>query len=113
MWLVQDIVKVQNISYLSAWQEIEGDREIAMIMDIKVWLKGIKEINKKELLQDLELQLAQEQQFLQTLRNLFTWDFASRAPSNVVEEKKLKMDEMKTKVANIEGEIRRLKMEVK
>ncbi len=111
--LVQDIVKVQNISYLTAWQEIEWDWEIAMIMDIKVWLKGVKGINKKELLSQLETELAQEQQFLQNLRSLFTADFASKAPANVVKDKKAKMEEMKSKVSNIEGEIRRLRMDVK
>ncbi len=111
--LVEDIVNVANVHYLTAWQEVEGDWEIAMLMDIKVWLKWIKWVNKKELLIDLEKQLAQEQQFLQTLRGLFTWDFAERAPADVVKEKKVKLDEMKSKVAWLEWEIRRLRMEVK
>ncbi len=109
--LIQDIVKVKEVHYLDASETAEWDREVAMIMDIKVWLKWIKEVNKKELLIELEKQLSQEQQFLQNLRTILTGDFASKAPPKVVEQKKLKLDEMKAKVANIEGEIRRLKME--
>ncbi len=108
--LVQDIIKVKEIHYLELNAELEWDRESGMVMDIKVWLKGIKEINKKEKLQALEQELAQEQQFLQRLRGMLSGDFASRAPADVVEEKKKKLEEMKNKVASLEAEIRKLKM---
>ena len=111
--LVEDIINVKEIHFLEINEELEWDRETAMIMDIKVWLKGIKEVNKKEKLQALEQELAQEEQFLQRLRGMLSGDFVSRAPADVVAAKQQKMDEMKNKVTSLQTQIRKLKMEVR
>jgi valyl-tRNA synthetase len=85
-----------------------------MIMDIKVGAKWIKEINRRETLQDLENQVDDEQQFLQRLRTtLSSGDFARKAPEHVVNEKKEKMQQVKSKIAQLEFEINKIKMEKK
>jgi valyl-tRNA synthetase len=91
-----------------------SEYQIAMIMDIKVGAKGKKSINRKETLQDLEKQVTEEHQFLQRLRTTLTSpSFAAKAPENVVKEKKKKMKQVKSRIAQLEFEINKIKMERK
>jgi len=58
--------------------------------------------------------MQEEQQFLQGLRRTLTsGDFASKAPPAVVEAKKKKMEEVKSKIVKLDFEINKLKMEHK
>lgn len=111
--LVRDIIKVEKISYFEEHQEIEDERQIAMLMDIKLGAKGIKSVDRRVTLQDLEKQIAEEEQFLQRMRGMFTGDFAARAPESVIKEKKKKMEEVKSRIAAMQYEINKIKMERK
>jgi len=114
MALVRDIVRVWDVQYINEHEDTPQDYQIAMIMDIKVWAKWVKEINRRETLQDLEKQVEDEQQFLQRLRTtLSSWDFARKAPEHVVTEKKEKMQQVLSKIAQLEFEINKIKMEKK
>lgn len=63
---------------------------------------------------DLEKQVSDEQQFLQRLRTtLASEDFARKAPENVVKDKKKKMEQVKSRIAQLEFEINKIKMEKK
>ena len=58
--------------------------------------------------------MREEEQFLQGLRRALTsGDFATKAPAAVVEAKKQKMQEVKSKIIKIEFEINKIKMEHK
>lgn len=111
--LVRDILNVDDITYVHSHESVEWDRNTTMVMDIKLWVKWKLEIDKKSLLKDLKKQLDQEEQFLQRLRNMFAWDFMNKAPEHVVEEKKKKMAEIKGKVQYLDGEIRKIKLQLK
>lgn len=60
---------------------------------------------------ELEKQVKEEEEFLQRLRATLTsaW-FTDRAPVKVVEDKKNKMNEVKSKIAKLEFEINKIKM---
>jgi valyl-tRNA synthetase len=112
--LVHDILRVGDIQYINENEETSDDYQIAMIMDIKVGAKGIKVRDWKETLVDLEKQVANEEQFLQRLRmTLASNDFSAKAPEKVVKAKKKKMKEVKTRIAQLELEIQKIKVEKK
>ena len=108
--LIRMIVWVESLQCLHLHDQVEWDRLIWMVMDIKIWVQGIQTIDWKVQLRELEQQLKEEEQFLQRMRSMFLWDFADKAPANVVEAKRKKMAEVKSKISYIEWEIRRLKM---
>jgi hypothetical protein len=60
-----------------------------------------------------EEQVAEEEQFLQRMRNMFAGDFATKAPADVVKQKKEKMEEVKSRIAQMQYEINKIKMERK
>ncbi|USN54544.1 MAG: hypothetical protein H6765_08575 [Candidatus Peribacteria bacterium] len=60
---------------------------------------------------DLERQVAEEEQFLQRMRNMFSGDFSLKAPPEVVQKKKKKMEEVKSRIAKMQYEINKIKME--
>lgn len=63
---------------------------------------------------ELEKEMIQEEQFLQRIRaQLSSNDFLGKAPPAVIDEKKQKMLEVKTKIITLQHEIQRLKMEHK
>lgn len=112
--LVKNIIRVDDIEYINDHQEAPEGYQVAMIMDIKVWAKWIKEISWKEVLSDLEKQKEDEEQFLQRLRiTLASPDFAMKAPEQVVSAKKQKMQEVKRRIAQIDFEINKIKMQKK
>ncbi len=111
--LIRDILKVDKISYFEEHQEVEDDRQMSMLMDIKLWAKGIKTVDRRITLADLEKQVAEEEQFLQRMRGMFQGDFAARAPAEVIKEKKKKMEEVKSRIAAMQYEINKIKMERK
>lgn len=111
--LVRDILHVDEIIYVHSHEEVEWDWNTAMVMDIKLWLRGKAAIDKRAVMKDLQKQLDQEEQFLQRLRNMFAGDFMQKAPDHVVAEKKTKMTEIKLKVQHLEAEIRKIKLHLK
>ena len=112
--LVRDIIRVGDITYTNEHEETAEGYQITMIMDIKLGAKGVKEINRKDALNDLERKVEDEQQFLQRLRVILTGsDFAMKAPEKVVKQKKKKMKEVKSRIAQLELEINKIKMEKK
>jgi len=63
---------------------------------------------------ELEKEMIQEEQFLQRIRaQLSSNDFLGKARPAVIDEKKQKMQEVKTKIVTLQHEIQRLKMEHK
>ena len=83
-------------------------------MDIILGARGIKTVDWRETLATLEKQISQEQQFLQSLRRTFASDeFVRKAPPEVIEAKRKKMEEVKNKIVKLEFEINKIKMEHK
>lgn len=111
--LISDILRVKEVDYFNEQDDVGEDRQITMLMDIKLGVKGIKEIDRRETLADLEKQVAEEEQFLQRMRNMFAGDFATKAPADVVKQKKEKMEEVKSRIAQMQYEINKIKMERK
>lgn len=58
----------------------------------------------------LEKQLLDEEQYLQRMRAaMVSPDFLAKAPPHVVEERKIKMQEVKTKINQLQFEIQKLR----
>ena len=112
--LITSIVNISEITMIDEFSDSPDDYETRMLMDIKVWLKGTTERDPVEVLRELEQQKVEEEQFLQRIRSTLTapW-FAEKAPAKVVEEKKKKMEEVKSKIAQIDYEINKRKMKNK
>jgi valyl-tRNA synthetase len=84
-----------------------------MVVDMKIWLKAHREINKKDLLVQLEKQLIEEEHFMQWLRTMLSnASFASNASPKIIEEKQWKLDEVKQKITKIKLDIAKLRMEM-
>jgi len=74
-------------------------------------VKGLVELDWREVLKDLEKQVNEEEQFLQRVRSsLASPGFLERAPKEVVDEKKKKMEEVKSKISHLNYEINKIKM---
>ena len=112
--LITSIVNVSEIVMIDEFSESPDGYETRMLMDIKVWLKGNHERDPKEILKDLQQQKVEEEQFLQRIRaTLMAPGFADKAPEKIVNEKKEKMEEVKSKIAQIDYEINKIKMKAK
>lgn len=112
--LIQHIIHAQEILYKDEFAEIEDEFHTTLIMDIKVGVKGVKSVDWKQKLVDLEKQVEEEENFLQRTRAMLTNDdFAKKASTEVVEEKKQKMQEVKQRIIQIQLEIQRIKMQKK
>lgn len=109
--MVKKLVKLKNINYLQENQEAEEWYHTALIVNIKVGIKGIKVVDKKEQLSKLENKLEKEQQFMQNLRRILSnpW-FANKATPEIVAQKQKKLDEIKDICTKLEYEISKLKM---
>jgi len=110
-WLITEIVKVEEISFIDEHWESPDWYTVWMLMDITLWVKWLKERNWKEVMAELEKQIKEEESFLQRLRvTLTSPGFADKAPPHVIEDKKNKMNEVKSKIAKLEFEISKIKM---
>ena len=70
--------------------------------------------DRKTLVHELEKEILEEEQFLQRIRaQLASQEFLHKAPPEVINEKKQKMLEVKTKILSLQHEVQRLKMEHK
>lgn len=112
--LVKSILNVDTIVYASEIDSIDSNFTTAVLMDITLWVKWIKEINRKDILKDYLYQKEQEEQFLMRIRATLSapW-FVENAPNHVVEDKKKKMNEVKAKIAKIDVEIQKIRMKYK
>lgn len=111
--LVKDLVSADEILYNRESEEIPGEYVTQLVVDMKIGLKAHREINKRELLTQLEKQLIAEEQFMQSLRAMLSnASFSSNASPLIIAEKQKKMDEVKMKIAKLKLEIAKLKMEL-
>lgn len=109
--LIQHIVHGQEILYKDEFADVDDAFHTALIMDIKIGVKGVRTVDKKQKLEDLEKQIVDEEQFLQRTRMMLTNDdFTKKAPPEVIEEKKQKMQEVKQRITQLQVEIQKLKM---
>jgi len=112
--LVKKILHAWEIIVLTEQDPLPNDFQIGLLLDIKLWVKWIVSKDRKTVVSDLEKEMIQEEQFLQRIRaQLSSNDFLGKAPPAVIEEKKQKMQEVKTKIVTLQHEIQRLKMEHK
>ena len=80
---------------------------------MKIGLKAKREINKKEVLAQLEKQLVEEERFMQGLKTMLANpSFATNATGKIVEEKQQKLAEVKMKVTKLKLDIAKLKMDI-
>ena len=110
--LMIKLLKIENIKYLDETETIwDDDYNISVVIDVKIWLKWIKVLNKQERIELLEKEIKQEKQFMNTIRAVLTkpW-FTEQAPQNIVESKKQKMAEVKEKILKLEYELTKLKI---
>lgn len=109
--LIEHIVNVESIEYVDARDEMPAEVITALILDITIGVKWIKELNRKERLQELEKMIKEEEAFLQRLRSMLaSSSFTLNAPPEVVDEKKTKMQEVKQKITQLTLEVNKLKM---
>jgi len=112
--LVKKILNASEVIVLTEQDQLPSDFQISLLLDIKLWVKGIVTKDRRTTVMELEREVVQEEQFLQRIRGqLSSNDFLWKAPPEVVEEKKQKMQEVKTKIITLQHEIQRLKMEHK
>ncbi len=112
--LVKKILNASEIVVLTEQDQLPPEFQISLLLDIKLWVKGVVSKDRKTTVQELEREVVQEEQFLQRIRGqLSSNDFLGKAPPAVVEEKKQKMQEVKMKIVTLQHEIQRLKMEHK
>ena len=110
--LIKDIIYVDELLYYSNGQEVPGTYHTDMLMDIKIGIKGEdnQTIDWKEILHGLEKQASEEEGFLQRMRTIISSaEFLDKAPPHVVEERKVKMQEVKQKINQLHAEIQKLK----
>ncbi len=111
----EDVVKtlwnIEKIQYIWEQDNPEQDFVTTVVSDITIWVKAIKEVDEGQIIKQLEKQLEDEKEFLQSLRNILAspW-FQEKAPEDVVQEKKDKIEEVKKKIDNLEYEINKKKM---
>jgi len=110
---VKDLVQAESITYHRENEEIPEDFVTALVVDMKIGLKAHRVINKKDTLIQFEKQLVEEEYFMQGLRTMLSnAAFAGSAPSNVIEEKQKKLDEVKQKIMKLKIDIAKLKMDL-
>jgi valyl-tRNA synthetase len=111
MSILTNIINVDSVVFVELHDEVPLDVLTTLILDIKIGIKGIKELNRKDRLAELEKMVVEEEQFLQRMRSMLTnASFTSNAPPAVIEEKKAKMQEVKQKITQMTMEISKLKM---
>jgi valyl-tRNA synthetase len=112
--LVKKILHASEIIVLTEQDPLPNDFQISLLLDIKLGVRGVVTKDRKTVVSELEKEVIQEEQFLQRIRaQLSSNDFLGKAPPAVVDEKKQKMLEVKTKIVTLQHEIQRLKMEHK
>jgi valyl-tRNA synthetase len=109
--LVTKLVHVDTITYFRDGQELPTDYITDVVLNLTLGVKAIHTMSKADHVAAIEKDLASEQQFLQTLRKtLSNKSFVESAPEDVIEAKKQKMEEVKSRIETMEMELRRLKM---
>lgn len=112
--LIKKILRASELICVNEHEQLPSDIVVGVVLDIKLWVRGLVVKDRKAQLQDLEKEIVQEEQFLQRLRaQLSSSDFLDKAPVAVVHEKKEKMQEVKNKILLLQHEVQRLKMEHK
>lgn len=98
------------------WEDynIPDKYDSTIIFDIKVWIRVDHVIDNNEKLESLEKQLNQNNQMLQNIRMLlsnswFTWN----APNALIENKKKRMEELKSTILALEYEISKIRSNMK
>lgn len=109
--LIKEIVNVEELTYLDEHEDTPDWYSVGMLMDITLWVQGIVERNWKDQLRQLENDKVEEEAFLQRLRATLSspW-FKDKAPKEVFDAKKDKMQEVKIKISKIQFEIDKIKM---
>lgn len=101
--LITRLTGIKSISY-------EKSENFNSIID---WIKislTTSTVSKAKQIQSLQSQIEKEKEFLQQLRNIITnpW-FLEKATPEIVAQKQAKLDEVKSKISNLELEISKLK----
>lgn len=111
--LLQKLVKTHEILYIQQDEKTDPDYITSVIINMTVWLKATKTIDKKELLASLNEELSNQEQYLQTLKTVITapW-FREKAPANVIQQKEQKIEETKQHIEKLKREIDKLKMTI-
>lgn len=111
--LVKDLAWADQIQYNREDEEITDEYVTQLVVDMKIGLKAKREINKKEVLAQLEKQLVEEERFMQGLKTMLANpSFATNATGKIVEEKQQKLAEVKMKVTKLKLDIAKLKMDI-
>jgi valyl-tRNA synthetase len=99
--------------YIQQDEKTDPDYITSVIINMTVWLKATKTIDKKELLASLNEELSNQEQYLQTLKTVITapW-FREKAPANVIQQKEQKIEETKQHIEKLKREIDKLKMTI-
>lgn len=112
--LIKKILRASELICVHEHEQLPNDIVVWVVLDIKLWVRGVVVKDWKAQVQDLEKEIIQEEQFLQRIRaQLSSGDFLDKAPAAVVQEKKEKMQEVKNKILLLQHEVQRLKMEHK
>ena len=101
--LITRLTQIKSISYEKV------DHFHSMVDWIKISMTT-STVSKAKQLQNLQSQIEKEKEFLQQLRNIITNpSFLDKATPEVVAQKQAKLDEVKTKISNLELEVSKLK----
>jgi len=83
-----------------------------MLYDMKLGIKTqAPQLNRKDHLAKLQVELTEEQGFMVDLkRSLSSPEFIERAPADIVQKKRNKLEELKIKIEQLSIEIETIKM---
>ncbi len=109
--LLKNLLNAEEIKYILEKDDISQEYNTSIIADIKVWIKTMKQQSRKEKLEELERDLKQQEQYLQTLRSVMSapW-FMEKAPQHIIDERTTKMEEVKIRITKLQHEINKIKM---
>ncbi len=114
--LVCGLIRADRIIYQPTMEWSELDPVMStMLYDMKVGIKTqAPQLNWKDHLARLQLELADEERFIADLRrSLSNPEFVERAPAHIIETKRTKLTDLTTKIEQMQIEIETIKMKNK
>lgn len=110
---MKTLIKIETLDiYMWSMNFDDAEYDSAYILDNKIWIK----VNKKDFdveakILELQKEIETEKRFLSDIEILLSapW-FSAKAPAEVINAKRQKAEEIKTKIANLDYEISKLKI---
>ncbi len=109
---MKTLIKIGNIDiYIWSININDDEYESVYILDNKIWIKVIKkEFDVEAKILQLQKEIEVEKRFLSDIEMLLMAPGFTKAPEDIIQGKKQKAEEIKTKISNLDYEISKLKI---